>query len=201
MQAVRPSAGEAGVESEPMAASRGKKQTNSGQVPVDQIRSLVQLMKDYELEEIYWQDGDRRIRLRGKGSAALPPPASYGMPVPYVAQPPFVQPQPAPVQADAAAPAPSSDAAPESAETETNKYVEIKSPMVGTFYAAPAPDKPPFVDIGSHVEPDTIVCLIEAMKVFNEIPAEVSGTIVKVLVENGQPVEYGQPLFLVDPTG
>ncbi len=194
-----------------MAGSKGRKQTDSGQVPVEQIRSLVQLMKDYELEEIYWQDGDRRIRLRGKGAGASAPApvAPYGFPLPYVAQPSPAQPAAAPPPAAAAAGSVAADAPQgssaggtgEATETEAGKYVEIKSPMVGTFYAAPAPDKPPFVDVGSHVEPDTIVCLIEAMKVFNEIPAEVSGTIVKVLVENGQPVEYGQPLFLVDPAG
>ncbi len=75
----------------------------------------------------------------------------------------------------------------------------IKSPMVGTFFPAPSPDAPPFVKVGDHVGPDTTVCIIEAMKVFNEIPAEISGQIVAVLVENGEPVEFGQPLFKIDP--
>ena len=74
----------------------------------------------------------------------------------------------------------------------------IKSPMVGTFYAAPDPDSPPFVKVGDHVGPETTVCIVEAMKVFNQIPAEVSGRIVAVLAENGAPVEFGQPLFKVD---
>ncbi|MBV8381972.1 MAG: biotin/lipoyl-binding protein, partial [Planctomycetaceae bacterium] len=75
----------------------------------------------------------------------------------------------------------------------------IESPMVGTFYAASAPDAPPFVSVGSVVRPDTTVCVIEAMKVFTEIPAGLSGTITEVLVKNGQPVEFGQPLFHVNP--
>ncbi|MGQ9606206.1 MAG: acetyl-CoA carboxylase biotin carboxyl carrier protein, partial [Thermogutta sp.] len=75
----------------------------------------------------------------------------------------------------------------------------IRSPMVGTFYAAPDPDSPPYVKVGDHVGPETVVGIVEAMKVFNELPAEVSGKIVAVLVENGEPVEYGQPLFKVDP--
>ena len=74
----------------------------------------------------------------------------------------------------------------------------VKSPMVGTFYAAPDPDSPPFVKVGDHIGPDTVVCIVEAMKVFNQIPAEASGRIIAVLVENGAPVEFGQPLFKVD---
>ncbi|MGC8742965.1 MAG: acetyl-CoA carboxylase biotin carboxyl carrier protein [Verrucomicrobiia bacterium] len=77
--------------------------------------------------------------------------------------------------------------------------VEIKSPMIGTFYRAPSPESAPYVEVGSEVNPDTIVCIIEAMKVMNEIKAEVRGRITKVLVENGKPVEYGQPLFKVKP--
>ena len=77
----------------------------------------------------------------------------------------------------------------------------IKSPIVGTFYAAPNPESPAFVKVGDHVGPETTVCIVEAMKVFNQIPAEVSGKITAVLVENGQPVEFGQPLFKVDTRG
>ncbi|MCS7004773.1 MAG: acetyl-CoA carboxylase biotin carboxyl carrier protein [Cytophagales bacterium] len=82
---------------------------------------------------------------------------------------------------------------------DTSKYVTIKSPMVGTFYAAPSPEKPPFVQVGDLVKPGKVVCIIEAMKLFNEVESDVSGRIVKVLVENATPVEYDQPLFLVDP--
>jgi len=84
---------------------------------------------------------------------------------------------------------------------ETNdKYVEITSPIIGTFYRKPSPDKPTFVNIGDEVQSDSVVCIIEAMKLFNEIEAEVSGKIVKVLVDDASPVEFGQPLFLVDPS-
>ena len=82
----------------------------------------------------------------------------------------------------------------------TTKYIEITSPIIGTFYRKPSPDKPVFVEVGDVVSPNTIVCMIEAMKLFNEIEAEVSGKIVKILVEDGTPVEYGQPIFLVDPS-
>lgn len=83
---------------------------------------------------------------------------------------------------------------------ESSKYIEIKSPIIGTFYRKPSPDKPVFVEVGGVVSPNTVVCMVEAMKLFNEIEAEVSGTIVKALVEDGTPVEFGQPLFLVDPS-
>ncbi len=85
-------------------------------------------------------------------------------------------------------------------EEETTKYIEITSPIIGTFYRKPAPDKPVFVEVGDTVNSETIVCMVEAMKLFNEIEAEVSGKIVKVLIEDGTPVEFGQPLFLVDPS-
>jgi acetyl-CoA carboxylase biotin carboxyl carrier protein len=85
-------------------------------------------------------------------------------------------------------------------ENETSKYKQITSPIIGTFYRKPSPDKPVFVEVGDSVSSDTVVCMVEAMKLFNEIEAEVSGKIVKVLVEDGTPVEFGQPLFLVDPS-
>ncbi|MDO9038636.1 MAG: acetyl-CoA carboxylase biotin carboxyl carrier protein [Lutibacter sp.] len=80
------------------------------------------------------------------------------------------------------------------------KYIEITSPIIGTFYRKPSPDKPVFVEVGDVVSPHTVVCMVEAMKLFNEIESEVSGKIVKILVEDGTPVEYGQPIFLVDPS-
>ena len=86
------------------------------------------------------------------------------------------------------------------AQEATVKYIEITSPIIGTFYRRPAPDKPVFVEVGDVVSPNTVVCMVEAMKLFNEIESEVSGKIVKILVEDGTPVEYGQPIFLVDPS-
>ncbi|WP_456378118.1 acetyl-CoA carboxylase biotin carboxyl carrier protein [Lutibacter sp.] len=93
--------------------------------------------------------------------------------------------------------APSAEVA---AKEETTNYLEITSPIIGTFYRKPAPEKPVFVEVGDTVNSETIVCMVEAMKLFNEIEAEVSGKIVKVLVEDGTPVEFGQPLFLVEPS-
>jgi acetyl-CoA carboxylase biotin carboxyl carrier protein len=145
---------------------------------VKRIRRLVELMNEHELAEIDLRQADQRIRLRKGGEPAVTP----------------VAPRPA---AGAAAPA-SGDSVPAAAKGADNLLV-IKSPMIGTFYAAPSPEAPPFVKVGDHVGPTTTVCTIEAMKVFNEIPAEVSGQIVAVLVDNGEPVEFGQPLFRVDP--
>ena len=114
-------------------------------------------------------------------------------------------PQPVAYQAPAAAPIAAPAAAP-AAETKTestsddSKYITIKSPMIGTFYRKPSPDKDVFVNVGSEVKNVTVVCVIEAMKLFNQIEAEVSGKIVKILVDDASPVEYDQPLFLVDPS-
>ena len=88
----------------------------------------------------------------------------------------------------------------EKTSAENSNYIEITSPIIGTFYRKPSPDKSVFVEVGDQVSDDTVVCMIEAMKLFNEIEAEVSGKIVKVLVEDGTPVEFGQPLYLVDPS-
>ncbi len=108
---------------------------------------------------------------------------------------------PAPVAAPAAsAPAAEAPKAEAPASDDTSKYVEIKSPMIGTFYRAPKPEDPPFMSVGDSVSAGQKVGIIEAMKLFNEIDSEISGTIVKVLVENASPVEYDQPLFLVDPS-
>ena len=145
------------------------------------LERLVTLMSDHGLASLELQDGDQRISL------------SRGTVAPVAA--------PAPVTPPAAAgrldPEPAAPAAPPSAPASDLK--EIASPTVGTFYAAPNPDAPPFVKIGDPVTPTTDVCVIEAMKVFNTIQAEASGVIEKVLVENGDPVEFGQALFLVRP--
>lgn len=130
-------------------------------------------------------------------------------PAPNVAVPQYIQANipaqlpPAPVQA-APVPAstPAATAAPvaeKAKEAENSNLITIKSPMIGTFYRSSSPDKPPFINVGDEVSPGKAVCIIEAMKLFNEIESEVSGKIVKVLVDNASPVEYDQPLFLVEP--
>jgi len=152
---------------------------------MEEIRELIRLLDDSTLTELELEFEDGKVRLAKRAEIV-----SYS--VPQMAMP-VTQAAPAP----SAAPH-SGSAAPAAAE-DPGLHV-ITSPMVGTFYRAPAPDAPPFVDVGSQVGPKTVVCIIEAMKLMNEIEAEVSGEIVEILAENGQLVEYGQPLFKVRRT-
>ena len=155
--------------------------SNSGDIfDFRKIRRLVELMNEHGLSEVELRHGERRIRL---GRATLAPPSAA--------------PVAAPTAPAAASQVPKSPAASE-APPEDEGLDVVVSPMVGTFYASSSPDAPAFVKVGDHVEADTTVCIVEAMKVFNEIPAGVSGTIVQMLGENGAPVEYGQPLFKID---
>ena len=146
---------------------------------VEKINRLVELMEDHDLKEIDLRQGETRVRLRRGADPAETAAAAAAV----AAVPP---PLPAPVPAVSGAPA------------GDEHIAVITSPMVGTFYSASDPDSPPYVKVGDHVGPETTVCIVEAMKVFNQIPAEVSGKIVAVLVENGEPVEYGQPIYKVD---
>ncbi|MGL4513107.1 MAG: acetyl-CoA carboxylase biotin carboxyl carrier protein [Lacipirellulaceae bacterium] len=151
---------------------------------VGRVRSLVELMNEHDLAEIDLRQGPQRIRLRRGVDApvfAAPAMAALPSPAPITALGPAT-----PTGPSAAAPA-ASPAGP-----------VIKSPMVGTYYASASPDAAPFVKIGDQVGPDTTVCIIEAMKVFNEIPAECSGRVAAVLVTTGAAVEYGQPLFRLE---
>jgi acetyl-CoA carboxylase biotin carboxyl carrier protein len=119
----------------------------------------------------------------------------------FVTAPQPVYHAPAPVpQVPVAAAAPAAVAPPAAAATDESKYHVVKSPMIGTFYRTPSPDKPNFVNVGDEVKQGQVICIIEAMKLFNEIECDITGRIVKVLVDNSTPVEYDQPLFLVDPS-
>lgn len=170
---------------------------------VSRVKELIELMRAHDLSEIDLRAGDCQIRLR-RGPEAVPAPSVSPIPVPIMmpGMPPgaMVPPVSPPVSAPVATP-PAREEAPPPAPPKEENIAYIRSPMVGTFYAAPDPDSPPYVRVGDHVNPETIVGIVEAMKVFNELPAEISGKIVAVLVENGQPVEYGQPLFKVDTQG
>ena len=157
---------------------------DSGGFDLDRFRKLLQLMEKFGVTETQLtRDGETWKVRRGPKETAASVPAAAPPPVPAApAVPAETQPTESP-----AAPAPAAAAG-----------KTLDAPTVGTFYAAPSPDDEPFVKVGSVVKPDTIVCVIEAMKVFNEIPAETSGKIVEVLVENGDPVEFGQPLFRIE---
>jgi acetyl-CoA carboxylase biotin carboxyl carrier protein len=154
---------------------------------VEKVHYLVRLMKRYDLTELNIRDGQFQVRLRRRGSD-LPLPAPSP---PHGAHPSGTHHDLLIGQPAAPSPAPRPAAEPQT--------IVIKSPMVGTYYASSAPDSPPFVTAGSVVHPESTVCIIEAMKVFTDIPAGVSGAIAEVLVKNGQPVEFDQPLFRVIP--
>lgn len=144
---------------------------------VGKIRELIELMQEHELNEVDLKQADQRIRLRRGGE-----PVVYSAPAP---------------QAQASAPAASAptDAAP----ADDGNFVYIESPTIGTFYSKPKPDTPDFVNVGDVVSPDTVVCIVEAMKMFNEITAGVSGKIVEVLAKNEDAVDNNKPLFKVAP--
>ena len=160
------------------------------------IKVIVDLMKKNAVSEFEMEEGDFKIKLKRdsgkprKGETVVVQEAAP-MILPAAAAAPVAAPvataAPAPATPAAAAPAPVAEGP------------EVKSPMIGTFYRKPSPDADSYVEVGSVVEPDTVVCIIEAMKVMNEIKAEVKGTIAEVLAEEGKPVEYGQALFRIEP--
>ena len=162
--------------------------SNSGAVPGDvfdvrRVRKFIELMNEHELSEIDLRQGEQRIRLRRGPEMVTMAAAPMQMAAPQASP--------------AAQPAVAGNKAAETGD-EGNALL-IRSPMVGTFYPAANPESPPFVKIGDRVGPESTVCIVEAMKVFNEIPAECAGRIVAVLAQSGDPVEFNQPLFRVEP--
>jgi acetyl-CoA carboxylase biotin carboxyl carrier protein len=164
--------------------------TSGSPMDVRVLEQIVKLMSANDLNTIEVRDGDRRVILK-RGADFAAPSAGSGYYPPSPASAP-------PGSATGAATGGTSGPSTPAASDEAN-YPTIKSPMVGTFYAAPSPEAKPFVSVGSVVDEETDVCVIEAMKVFNNIKAETRGTIAKILVTNGQTVEFGQPLFVVKP--
>ncbi|MDO8995273.1 acetyl-CoA carboxylase biotin carboxyl carrier protein [Sediminibacterium sp.] len=153
-----------------------------------QIHELIKIINKSNIGEISIEDKDGKVTIKQKEEPAVnvtaaPSHQVYTTSAPSVAAAPVQSAAPA-----AAAPAPKAD-----------NLITVKSPMIGTFYRRPSPDKPILAEVGSEITPGKVVCIIEAMKLFNEIESEVKGTIVKVLVEDASPVEYDQPLFLVEP--
>lgn len=146
---------------------------------LDKLKELIELMEKHDLTDVHLRHGEEQWRLRRGPQVVAAAPVAY-------AAPPIAA--PAPVASSEAAPA-----------APVSNLLEIKSPIVGTFYSSPTPEDPVFVTAGSKVTQDTVVCIVEAMKVFNQITADVSGTIEEVLVGNGDPVESGQVLFRVKP--
>lgn len=158
---------------------------------IREIQNLIKFVAKSGATEVKLEMDDFKITIKTTEAGAAE--TTYIQQMPMQAMPQVA----APVAAAAAAPV-APVAAP--AADENSKYITIKSPMIGTFYRKPSPDKPMFVEVGSTISKGDVVCVIEAMKLFNEIEAEVSGKIVKILVDDASPVEFDQPLFLVDPS-
>ncbi len=152
---------------------------------IDEIRTIVELMSKNDLTEFKIEAEEYNLCIR-RGSNDQP----------IIASAPMIQAAPAPVAAPAAAPAPA--AAAPAVEAAAENLNTIDSPIVGTFYRSPSPEAAPFVNVGDAVTADTVVCIVEAMKVMNEVKAEKSGVIREILLDNAQPVEFGQPLFVID---
>lgn len=152
----------------------------------EDIEKLIRLLSETDVAELEWEEDGSRLVLRKAQPQAVPVPAAPPAPAAGAAQPPATAAQPAESAEDPAE------------KIDSDRLVEVMAPMVGTFYRAPAPDAPPFVEEGDEIDVGTPLCIIEAMKLMNEIESEVKGRIVKILVENAQPIEYGQPLFLVE---
>lgn len=155
-----------------------------------QIKELIELVNNTELSEVTIEKEDYRIVVKNKKQAITQMPIAMPQMMPAMPQAAA-----APVQQ---AEAPKQEAAKPAAD-DTSNLITIKSPMIGTFYRSPSPDKPPHVKVGDTIEVGSPLCLVEAMKLFNEIESEVAGRIVKVLIDDASPVEYDQPLFLVEP--
>jgi len=150
------------------------------------IKAIIDLMKKNSITEFELERQDFKIRLK-RGGNSVAPYEDVAMPANIASLP-------------IAGPVAPTAALPSGSPAATTSEIEIKSPMIGTFYRAPSPESAPYVEIGTEVNPDTVVCIIEAMKVMNEIKAESRGVITQILVENAKPVEFGQPMFKVRPT-
>jgi acetyl-CoA carboxylase biotin carboxyl carrier protein len=150
------------------------------------LKKLIDLVQESGIAELEITEGEERVRIARGGAVSVTPPAAPAAAAPLPAGP-----------ASAAAPATAGPGAPAAAQAPADEGHVVKSPMVGTFYRAPSPDAKPFVEVGGAVKEGDTICVIEAMKLMNEIEADAAGTIKAILVENGQPVEYGQALFII----
>ncbi|NOX35979.1 MAG: acetyl-CoA carboxylase biotin carboxyl carrier protein [Calditrichaeota bacterium] len=163
---------------------------------IQEIRQLIRIVEKSDIDELEIVEEGRKIRISKNHPATQVVAPGNGTTAAYLAPAPSATP-PAPAAEPAA---PAKEISKEEPATDSDKYYEVRSPMVGTFYRAPAPDAAPYVEVGDTVSPGQTLCIIEAMKLMNEIQSEVSGKIAKILVENAQPVEYNQLLFLIEKT-
>lgn len=166
---------------------------------LNEIQDLIKFVAKSGVNEVELETKDVKITIRTNGKGAKAEQPVIIQPVTPVVQPAMTQPVVQNVVASPAAETQAADSKKEAQAASEANLVTIKSPMIGTFYRAPGPDKPIFINVGDEIKPGKVLCIIEAMKLFNEIESEISGRIVKVLVDDASPVEYDQPLFLVEP--
>jgi acetyl-CoA carboxylase biotin carboxyl carrier protein len=166
----------------------------------NQIQELIRMVSKHKLSEFILKEGDFKIEIRNQGQGVPGEPVVVSAPMMVPVQQPVVAAAPVAAPVPAAAPAPvAAPAAAPSGDLDDSKLIPVKSPMVGTFYRSGGPDKPAFVKIGDVIQVGSKVCIIEAMKLFNEIESEVKGKVAKIMVEDASPVEYDQVLFLLEP--
>ena len=169
---------------------------------INELKELIELLNESNISELKLESEEFKLKIRTKhyhSGKAVPQQVAMPMPMSMPQQlPPMATAAPVSPVAEAATSATTTEKSADTDAKSDNHYI-FKSPMIGTFYRSSSPDKPPYIKIGDTINVGSVVCIIEAMKLFNEIESEISGTIVKVLVDDMSPVEYDQPLFLVDP--
>lgn len=163
---------------------------------IDKIQALIKFVSKTGVSEVELETDEFKITIKSDKNTKPAEPQIIQAPMPMMQQ----MPQQVAAPVSAPAPAAAEPAAAPAAASEDSKYITVKSPMIGTFYRSAGPGKPSFIEVGDQIKTGSVTCIIEAMKLFNEIESEVSGKIVKVLVDDASPVEYDQPLFLVDPS-
>jgi acetyl-CoA carboxylase biotin carboxyl carrier protein len=166
-------------------------------IDFQELRELLGTISQTDITELTLKSDDFELTVR-KGGIVVSAPASINNPVPISSVTPTIEVTATTAPAQTTVVTATTDITPAAPKSD-KKWVEVTSPMVGTFYRAPAPDEPPFVSVGDRLNKGQVVCIIEAMKLMNEIEAEISGQVMEILVQNGEPIEYGQTLMLVNP--
>lgn len=167
---------------------------------IKEIQELIKFVAKSGATEVNLEIDNVKISIKSPAKKGAVPETTIIQQIPVAQSPAAVIPTAAPAPAPAAQATPAADTPAKAEPSDDDKYITVKSPMIGTFYRKPSPDKDTFVNVGDSIKSGDVLCVIEAMKLFNEIESELSGKIVKVLVDDSTPVEYDQPLFLVDPS-
>ena len=186
-------------ESESTPAGGSGRDPGATSLDVDALRQIVEMLEASDVTRLVWQKGDERLYIR-RGHGPAPTIVHHAAPVSPSVSPVQTVEYSAAAPARASAPPPAAAAPAAAAAKPAEKPgIVVTSPFVGTFYRTPAPDQPPFAEVGSVVKKGQVLCIVEAMKLMNEIEAEVAGRVAEIMVENGQPVEFGQALFRIEP--